>query len=217
MNKFLNYLFITAFALSAVFTSCKKDDDKNGNGNGNGNDGGITELNVKAENGSAYNSQVNVVKLLIDMSFSEDGGKITNLRGVPLTNDNFSDGGFSVKMPETVSNQHLRKLSETFSGSNISDNDAKGVWNGKFVGYDSSDDYVGGFYCEVAGKENIRFFLFYVDRDVTITGSSAESTFDCTLKKGWNWLYMINNLFTTKEQGTMKWYFSTGSDWAIIK
>jgi len=36
MNKFLNYLFITAFALSAVFTSCKKDDDKNGNGNGNG-------------------------------------------------------------------------------------------------------------------------------------------------------------------------------------
>jgi len=36
MNRTIfNYLFLTAFALSAVFTSCKKDDDKNGNGNGN--------------------------------------------------------------------------------------------------------------------------------------------------------------------------------------
>ena len=39
MKKMI-YLLVVAVVLTAIFTSCKKEEDNSGNGNGNGNGGG---------------------------------------------------------------------------------------------------------------------------------------------------------------------------------
>jgi hypothetical protein len=129
-----------------------------------------------------------------------------------------SNGNFTLDMPQTVDARIMCSIEdfrfsyfhETMDVS-ISNPDAKilegggaqfGVWKGARAIYgvtyfyieatDTSDSYSLGY-------------MFYVDRDVKLTGTMQEpyNTVDLDFKKGWNWVFY--NVYYGEEYNSFTW------------
>lgn len=219
MNKFCLLSIVTCICLSSVFTSCKKDDDGPGTS-------AVSSLIAKVEGGSAYNSKVDVVKVLLNIDETYDSKTQEYIWvGDEVASGSYADGGFTIDLPETVSSKYLSTLYAP-DGINISDTKAQVGMSGFLIGYKSGVE-VGEFvYAKVNGDDvEPTGMFFYADRDVTMTGSASEKdgsytdnySFNVSFKKGWNIVYASYDeskdgktttySLTTSDPGNMKWYF----------
>jgi len=174
----LNYLIIAALAISAVFTSCGKDGDKNG-----GEVGVVTQITAKIENAAEYGS-FNMVALRARYLGSLE----------ILAEAEFKNGGFTLQLPEMVDEKFLRNA--PFGGSStitISNKDAKFLYSADISLFNS--DYGNYFITFVASNETETTLstkqYWYVDSDVNISGKEPDFSSSLTLKKGWNVVYII--------------------------
>jgi len=217
-----NFFTVICVCIGLMFAGCDgDDDDDNGNGLVSGwFDGKIT---AQVVNGNAYNNLFSSVEAFASpRSTMCDNFIYFIVKGV------YSNGGFTINLPQTIDDKYLVRIDEAvfitdwnddyFDGDDIkiSNRNVKTlqIWN--FEGYDSQGDWVDNFLYIKEGEFLwwTRAFFWYVDRDVTITGTAdgyyEGDTWNVSLKKGWNIVYRINNdhqhEYTTKPVDGMKWY-----------
>ena len=189
------------FAAFIIFNGCDdKEDEPSGNTGNSAFDGKIT---AKVENWNDYKSIVSKVSVDItkeDIVF----GTVTN-------------DGFSLTLPKTINDGYLDNI-DLYSSSEVKISDMQAhffeVWDFYIEGYNSDDEYVGRFkYMKENTNLTTSVSFFYVDRDVTITGSDKWNIFNVSLKKGWNKVYTTEDdnggrtEISTKEVSGLKWYF----------
>lgn len=215
-------VFLSVFAcVCAVccFTGCADDDDDGASANT------VSAIEASVENGSSYNSRVDVVKALMDVDeeYDSETGEYY-FTGYEAATANYSNGSFKLNLPQSVNSQYLFSITEDLSGDiSVSDKNAKigsvefilgyknGVETGMFeYGYDTDD--------ASAWTTHI-----YADSDVTVTGSESEKegnttynyVYNMSLKKGWNVVYVADAkkgntwtiTFSGKKPSGMKWIF----------
>jgi len=131
----------------------------------------------------------------------------------------FINGGFTLKLPETLADEYLFLLSQDAPETvTISDRNAM-VYsefleaynkNGKFVGYIG---FIGIDYNRPTYYEAV---WFYADGDFYFTGKHEQMTFNVSLKKGWNVIYFVFDFVDETELLTstpppadirMRWHF----------
>ncbi|MDR0437085.1 MAG: hypothetical protein LBH22_02145 [Bacteroidales bacterium] len=210
MKKTLKQLALLPlfFGLLAM-VACGKDDD--GKFPTSAFDGKITAV---VENGNAYNSVVSKVVVMLHWH-NENGHCIDE----EIANSNYSNGNFTLTLP-ILDPKTLEVLAEDApQGIKISDEKAKigTVYREDFHAYNNSGNKVGEFfYGKYDGDFITSVSFMYADRDVTITGSVNDdgfvATYNVSLKKGWNKVYMTTDNRTkaeisTKEVSGVKWYF----------
>ena len=135
----------------------------------------------------------------------------------PVVSGNYADGGFTLTLPNTVSNRFCRNIEDEYNydgnvNVHISNKNANiAVVNDYFYCYDKDDENFGAFvyYKEESNRITGAFFI-YADRDVTVTGSDDYCNYNMSLKNGWNIAYHIapesgKEELTTEEVGGLKW------------
>ena len=184
---------------------------------GGGGDNGGTFV-IEAKNVIGGNSDIATAAGLIE-SAATDAYEIASAP--------YKNSGFKLKVPATVANKHLWTMGEWFDGdlfNIISDKNAKVtfLW---LEAKDRDDDYIGEFYLEDERNNYYAAVTYmYVDRNFTIKGTTHygndATKWNCTLKKGWNIIYYVEDskggesISTTKPSGVnLKWYFYDGYDW----
>ena len=186
----------------------------------------VSRIDARVENGSAYNSIIYSVKLLV--------GYNTSVVNTAL----FSNVGFTANLPSTVNSENLGSIEYFFDNDyDLKFSDKKAlITRGVFLAYSFAMEGDEGqpldwFFYGDPGK-GIEGFLVYVDRDVTISGGSfyyddenpfaddmEVTSLNLSLKMGWNIIYKSETYsrnirsikLTTKEPSNMKWYYS--NDW----
>ena len=205
--------FVAVLFVSAVITSCSKDDDGPSTSTISG------ALDVKVEGGSAFNNIIDEVKLI--------GYNPDTYSEVVLATAKYSDGGFKIDLPETPSSGILQPVANLFAdGGDVSEsvkisNTSAKAADVYLYAYDADGDEIGSIYCyKETGNLYVALELIYADSDVTITGSETyewgTTTFSASLKKGWNQAYYVEkevseekweDSFTTTPQSGLKWVF----------
>jgi len=191
--KRICFLYLVLICSGIILTGCSKNDDNSGSN--------LSSINAKVINGSSYSfDQVQAVMYYGNgYEFDVDAS-------------NYSNDGFSIKLPATVDNMYLEPMvdinDDDLAWITTSDNTVVG--NGISVeGYESGS-YMGDFYYGTTSQNqtstSINIYMaqgtyVYVDKNVTITGSTTDteetdglsvnvkSTANATLKKGWNIMY----------------------------
>ncbi|MDR0371519.1 MAG: BACON domain-containing protein [Prevotellaceae bacterium] len=165
---------------------------------------------VTVEGGMNYNEIIDYVAAI---------SYYTENKGIEVGRAPYENGGFTLKLdPEPGG---LSTFDFDANKLEISDVKAKGITL-KMEGF-KSKTYVGDFFMENVYGYSGRYY--YMDRDVSITGSYSESvaiytinnSYDLNFKKGWNIVYeqvvtnldkgVITMIFTTQPQNEMRWYF----------
>ena len=209
------FSFILTSAICAsmlVISSCKKDDDTAASG---WFDGVIT---AQVENGSQYNDLIKRVSARV-WNESLDVA-------VQIAYGTYSNGSFTITLPQEPPANALEVIgeSENFElGVKISDMSTKISILDEITAYSSStgafnyEDVAGWFSYETptVGKGNNEggsaMVFFYVDRDLTVKGTTTSGKYNLNLKKGWNKAYVTrndkSNEFTTNPVGGLKWVF----------
>ena len=229
MRYLSKLFFLTAMSMTVAIVGCDKDDDDAPETSIVNNNISVTVPNVPPE--------VKNVKLLVDCTINLDwvvdeetgeGGFKTNITGEEIEIGFYSGSKLTIDLPETLDNQFLDmtiKNIEVPDGISVSNCDSKGI-GGFLVGYDNDGNQVGWFFYGKFDEEKERFLmamLSYIDSDVIITGETtigelikAKAIYDCNLKKGWNFLYILfsgdeeNGLVTrttTSNPGGLVWIF----------
>ena len=202
-RQWLSMLAIAALAVSAVITSCNKDDEGVG--------GSITRITARVENANDF-VNVTTVRLL--------GWNTVTRKFDALAEADFRNNGFALNLPETVAEEYLENVDDTeiyttltdfdffkLPGIKISNNNAKLLTNVEINGYNSAGVRITFFhnYLENEGANsytNSFTGYWYVDSDVNISASQKE-TYDeyeetrnisLVLKKGWNVVYYSQNI-----------------------
>lgn len=200
-NKFL--LVLTSL-MCCFLVGCDKEDDDNNGGAGTGNDN-IFVIRATVENGNAYNSKIDSVKFF-------GGDEPTNL----VASGAYVNGGFTLTpSPSKYFEGKVGDLLEP--GMTASDLDAKICASDDVDIYAYKDGIVVGYF-DYRDDHFTETGIWYVDRDVTISGSTrdseGETIFNLPLKKGWNMVFYLHTehsgpswQITTNEPGGMKWYF----------
>ena len=204
--------FVAVLFVSAVITSCDKDDDGPSTSTVSG------AFDVKLEGGSAYNNVIDEVKLI---GWAENTGS-----EIVLATAKYSNGGFKIDLPATPPSSILCPIAETFTDGGkvnesvkISNTSAKVAEDVQLYAYDADGDRIGGIYCyKEAGNTFVGMTLAYSDSDVTVTGKETTEwgsiTYNMSLKKGWNQAFYIEkevseekweDTLTTTPQSGMKW------------
>jgi hypothetical protein len=183
-------------------------------------------ISVTVENGNSYNSKIDAVKVEIDV----DGENIE-------VSAPYSNGGFTLKLPTTISDANLEALGndEYFEGITVSDRNVKVGFINEIDAY-KANNYVGCFYNESSDGWGIGYV--YSNGNVSITGVGMEEykednngdgdyddagelykdieKYNIHLKKGWNLYYFKSiergndNEFEVTSQAPenkIKWYF----------
>jgi hypothetical protein len=225
-RNFFMKAFVCMFTVVAL-SSCNKDDDEKEEAKS----GAIgNTLTVTVENGNSYNSRIDTVKLTSWDRNDEDE------RSVELARAVYTNGGFTINLPENLGSQYLSPLIEDeddFSGVTISNRNVK-IGSPSLDAYKSGNE-VGVFYPATGtGESDWEGELTYADSDVSITGTGTRNyswesgdvtytetitvTYNVNLKKGWNIVYekgqgTVNGTtytvigeVTTAPAG-VKWYF----------
>jgi hypothetical protein len=205
MNRFIfRTAFVCLFTVVAL-CSCKKDEENKKNGGSAIVNNTIT---ATVENGNSYNTQIDSVRVIID---GED---------YEAANSVYKNGGFMLKLPETVNDTLINVLfggDSIPSGVKVSDTTAK-VGNAHIGAYKSGKK-TGLFYhgtTEWAGQP------IYATKNVTVTGSViydnkyTNKFNNMHLKKGWNIVYekeistgngKTETEITTQVPNGAKWYY----------
>ncbi len=218
MNKFFLKSLIVCFSLGFVFAGCDDGED--------GNSGGII-INASVQNGSEYNTAIDHAKALLDVD-EEYNSEDRNFywSGYTTASGQYSNGGFTMTLPETVSGEYLYSP-EFEEGVMVSDANAK-MGDVYFVA-DKSDIQVGEFFClTYAPGDDVtsgcQAFYVYADKEFSITGEYERNygdeymykyTYNMTLKEGWNIVYRTFTMSGTTRayvhnntaSSGMKWYF----------
>jgi hypothetical protein len=192
MNRnFLKMAFVSLFAVVAL-SSCDENEDENGNN-------GSIDRTIAAvvENGSAYDAEIDSVKVFIEY--------YGDYLETPIALAAYTNGQFTFTLPETVSDEWLSNIADDFgedripNGVTVSDKDVKGV--SAWIEAYHDGNRVGNFRYK---SEVWSSYLVYADRKFSLTGSYIEEDGDAYkynihLGKGWNRLYSKE---TKKEDGT---------------
>ena len=216
------YLMMVVLLLMTAFVACEKDKDSKGDDNGGGGGGGGGNnpfvINATVVNGNDYNDYISTVKAVIYYAWGYGEDYV-------VASGEYKNGGFKLTLPATVPAEYLTEIgSDLPSSITISDRKAK-VMNEalSIFAYDGEGDYIGRcFLDDEDGGDNYSGYL-YVDRNVTIKGRYydedyyyEEVEYDCSLKKGWNIMYIIwsenGGLYTTQKPSgvNFKWYYYDG-------
>ena len=209
--KFMAVLLVVCF----VYAGCNKDDDKPSSGS-------IDKITAKVENGSNYDGQITKVQLV---AWNNSTNKY-----VMIAEGTWSNGGFTIDLAgKTLSNDYLYKFDDGDMPSTvkISNKDAKVCEDFRLVGVDEDgDDVTDFYYYKEDTNSEAGAGYFYVDSDVTITGTEkhseedweSTSTIKLNLKKGWNVTYysgsckesgskeVCTSTWTTNSVGGLKWH-----------
>ncbi|MDR1584027.1 MAG: hypothetical protein LBS55_12375 [Prevotellaceae bacterium] len=219
-RNFLMMAFVSLFTVVAI-SSCNKDDDDDGKEGGN-IDNTIT---ATVEHGNSYNGKIDSVKAKI-----YPPKKNSYLVTLVAASTNYSNGGFTLKLPETVSDTYLSAFDDdnfyVDNGITISNRNVK--ISQTYIEAYKANDVVGEFYYGTAdwywyGRPT------YSNGDVSITGSMTEehnsdgdgdgvdethtytTKFNIHLKKGWNMVYgkegEYEEEYTTTAPSGAKWYY----------
>ncbi|MDR1199709.1 MAG: hypothetical protein LBK94_11990 [Prevotellaceae bacterium] len=208
-KKFFMMAFVSLFAVAAL-CSCSKDDE-------NENETGAIQniITAAVENGASYSEIIDTVKAEVEDYYGSDA----IIARAPYTN-----GGFTLTLPASLSAQYLSAADYIPQGITVSNPNVKGGSVGLYA-YKSGFE-AGEFYY---GTNNCMGQLIYVDGDVIITGSSTV-TYGATftikinvhLKEGWNMVYAkltpkANDSYETeltiKVPAGAKWHFD--SDYSL--
>jgi hypothetical protein len=209
--------FVSLFMVVAL-CSCDKDDD--GDDKKDENPTSVVENNTITaivENGNSYNDKIDSVKL---KTYIRVNGKETQ---VELASASYSNGGFTLKLPATLSDAYLENAFEDMSdGVTISDPNIRTFDDYYIYAYNESGEEIGGFeYRNTSGWDG---FLCYANTDVSVTGIDTDEhgvyNYNIHLKKGWNIGYEkfveIDGKYveenTTIAPSGMKWYFDEDED-----
>jgi len=199
--------FAATLVFSAAIMSCNKDDDNNGLSTSP-----VTSITASVDGGNALNNLIDEVKLITWNPYDYDDP-------IELASAKFTNGGFKIDLPETVSPDALDIL--PFNPSiNISDKSVKVVSYTNTIAVDEDGERIGVFECyKEDGKTWVAMGLWYADGDVTITGKETTqwgiTNFNISLKKGWNQVFFIEDetsweeTITTTTQSGLKWVFSS--------
>jgi hypothetical protein len=203
--------FVCLFTVVAL-CSCNKDDDDDAV---NDTSRVIVNNTITAivENGNSYNEEIDEVKVLFGLSSSSP----------VVTSSTYNNGGFTLNLPETVSETYLEPYGKLREGIKASNPDVKR--QGAYIyayksGRKLSYFHYGTF--GTSGTSGWKGNLIYVDGDVSLTGTATESSgsvqkWNMHLKKGWNVWYLKGsslgngkflNEWTTKAPADAKWYYN---------
>jgi hypothetical protein len=201
-----NFFLMASVSLlaAATFFACDKDEKKEDNSGLSAIPAGL--FTVKVENDSIYNNQIDTVKLIIGSDYYVSVAKYT-------------DGGFSINLPENVADSCLEAIEEVGAGVTVSDPKVK-IRRAKLIAYKSGADG-GDFYHGTGGESDDEWVgsLIYANGDVTITGTLAKEkkkeVYSIKLKTGWNIQYKKETeagdseeeVYTTQAPADAKWYF----------
>ena len=178
----------------------------------------IKTLTVQVEGGSTLNSQIDDVKAIL---WPWDWGS-DDVKGEEVANAVFSNGGFTITLPDNVNSALLNPIVDDFpAGIKFSNPNAK--YNGLTLFAFKSGTPVGRILYQTADG-NSGADLIFADSDVVMTGSVSYSeqginyimTCNTYLNKGWNLTFVIfeasgttiNQTLTSNNPGNMKWYLS---------
>lgn len=190
------YLFLGLIV--SVFFSCNKDDDDL-------NYSTITE--IKATNVKIENNQIATVNLCV---YDKDN------YGVTVSETDYINDGFTLKLPESIDSEHLYLLSRWVGKKSIvSDENAK-ISDAYICCNDENNRRIYTIqYGNFSDKKEYNVWWMYSDRDVTVKGKITRGDdgdgveeieeFDFKLKKGWNVVY---GLFYIKSKGGIDSYIS---------
>ena len=171
-------------SLAIICASCNDDltveilpaNNGNHSNSGEGNEFNRT-ITAKVENGSLYNF---LIKRVRAASYANDDDN-----GTTLASGNFSSGGFTLTLPQTVSAQQLELMAGlSFNAANVSDKNAKGT-TVDIEGFASASgawswaDWEGDFiYGKVSSTSIVYAYYLYVDRNVTIKGTEYNVEYE---------------------------------------
>ena len=204
-----------AIAFSVAFTSCNKDED------------GVSEISGVIDNAAKF-SEVTTVR--ITARYEAPNGNWTS---VVIAESTFSNGRFTIQLPETVDARYLRTIGfDDEPNIKVSNTKAKmlEIWD---VGGYKGNEQIAGFSFEKYEETSTSYSYtsrawIYVDSNVKIEGKIEDSgkwvddedgkeweweetfTWALDLKKGWNVVYYTEaeaeqgNKYTEKEEFTSK-------------
>lgn len=217
--KIKRIAFLSAVLLCSVtvFNGCSKDDGGSGTSQ-------VTSINAKVVNGTDYN--FGNVKAVTYMGSS-----------YVVAEGSYTNGGFKIDLPETVSSEYLELLTDDTDEEEVSDwmtvSDKTALMNSIYLeGYDESGDYIGDLFYG-AGSVNSTSYSYtegqyvYVNKDVKLTGSTTDtdnssgitlqlkSSANVVLKAGWNIMYYIETVSFVNNTGTITYTTSkpSGLQW----
>ena len=194
--NFLRFLLLLALGMATVcFHSCKKDDADLVSG---AFDGKITVTGIENPDEHAMHAQVRQVRVMEYFSPS-----------TTFASANYTDGGFTLTLPQTVSDGDLYSIEEedsTFPNENVSDKNAR-IAIVDIYAFDGDNKRIGGFY-ESNDANNVGVLFVYADRDVTVR-SKRHSV---SMKRGWNRVYEQYqmsglDIVSTEPLEGMKWFY----------
>jgi hypothetical protein len=208
--------------VAALASSCKKDDEENSGGGGSTS--AAYTVTAQVENGNSYNAQIDSVKMLI-YKYVEETGEIELVS--TIASAAYHNGGFTLKLPATVSNAYLSELGAVglgagLDGITISNPSVKTTSGTAIVAYKSGEQ-AGNFIYSAATLFVGQGQYVYANGDVSLTGSVTDSDtygmamkYNVQLKKGWNMVYTKLNMnsmefeMTTQEPSGLKWRYYPG-------
>jgi hypothetical protein len=147
-------------------------------------------LTAQVVNGDELDSLISELRVEIYMGMNSD---YKDTYASLLLSGEYTDGGFTVTLPETPDAQYLRNIVDVFYyHSMISDINANYLGFRRINGYDSSGSRVAQFklheLLDNSAEHHVTFC--YVDRDVSVNGHAEGSGWSLNLKKGWNKAYI---------------------------
>jgi hypothetical protein len=208
----VNYLMKAIVCLFTVVAlcSCSKDDDDDNSGSQTSviKDNTIT---AKVEGGDNYNDEIDSVKITLD--------------GISaIAKAEYKNGGFTLKLPETINDSDIYPQygDESFPGYgkvNVSDPTVK--TKSVVINAYNSWEYEGYFVYRTGEKDVLtrtdwHGTIVYANGNISITGTfpSGEDTYDykVNLIKGWNIMYSrvtaegTKYEYTTQAPTGLKWF-----------
>jgi len=202
---FKKYSTLVLVAAGLIFVSCDEKNDKVKEQETRPHDGKIT-VSVGSKYQELY--QLATVKAISFVTGYNDVEPI----GDVIATSNFVNGGFTINLPLTVSDEFFKKLSDVGNVKSSNPNTKVAlvqylnVYNteGKFVGYFQYFNFRQTKYGN--GDIPIIAKFWYADSDVTI----KDGNLSFSLKKGWNILYEVDA--SNEEINSMWWSFTVFSD-----
>ena len=202
MKKHLNSLMIVLMAVTMIFFACKKEPD--------------TPVSViKAKDVINGNSDIVTVKAVMEHNVTWDEEVVAT--------GSYEKNGFALTLPKEVPDKYLSEVGdEVFEFEEwvtISDPKAK-VGVAWFNAYNKNDKEIGYFYyLGISTKYYVDAMYIYSDRNFTVKGKFEEKNYseevDCSFKKGWNIVYMIEGTFEEKYMFTTKNKTDVKMEWVF--
>ena len=163
-------------------------------------------INAQVENGDNYN----YIKRVLARG-----------NGYALAVGNYSNGGFTLTIPNTTYPKY--RIETYFFGNNIniSNKSASMEYIGKIQGFSTNsglwNGYEGDFiYGKTESNSETQAMFIFVDMDVNVTGWGyfsyiGNGNYSMNLKAGWNTVYTTTSpeirTTSTTPVGNLKWYF----------